>query len=926
MKYVKLAAIIAVSLLASAVVISASDYCLAKTQSTYYTAERVSTIRPGFSSSPRRANEHVALGYDYLWSLVTPQTLPRASRISDANTDWQPVYGQPWKVTDGKYIYPTNDFQAYYESGIDSHGIFQPTLADKSLLVNNLYPEKGPTWGVDDGFGWENGKETMTFIAYYNHHHIWYKVRDIINNLRDAYIYSGDMRYARAGLVLLNRIADIYPSLDLSVYNKEIFRNSHGGSGKGKAIGSIWEPALVSNFLFAYDAFFPALLENDEELVSYLSAKAEQYGLPAINSIDDVRKNIEDNLVRQVLPGVQAGQIHGNFGMHQRALAISAVVLDEPDGYTAKAITYLFQSGDGDILRVLMDVVDKDGYGNEASPSYNGIHRNTLADVAEVLQGYDHYAGADLTKNPKYMKMQSAGTALINLDMYVPSIGDSGGSGKPVAFQHSLPESVNLAGYGYTALRAGERSIDNDTRRVLWMYYGRNSVPHAHRDTLNIGIYAFGLDLSPDLGYPELARAGLPSRVNWTATTLSHNTVLVDKTPQRDQWVAIPKHYDDTDMVKVIDIEAPKAYPAIDLYRRTNIMIKVDDVNSYMVDFFRVKGGNNHHFSFHGAEGSVTVSGLQLIPQAKGTYLSERIAYADEKADNRSGFNYLYNVERDKSPAPQFIVDWDILDTWKVAPAGSDPHLRLTMLGQYTEVALADGKNPRRENLEYRYLIVRRTGSKLNSVFSSVIEPYDGTPFIEKIEQVVVKAAGEIVEQDVQAIRVQLTNGRVDYIINALDPNTEYVVDEKIVCKGFVGVYSEQNGQPLFAYVLDGTRLGPLASPVIDKKAGCLTGKVVDFTRELSSVNEIVVELEDVTNLPRNLDGLSIFVDTDGERNGTYQIQQSSLEDRTLTLNVGDITLIRGWQNANDFSKGYLYDIEPGAQFRIPLSWSMGGL
>lgn len=911
------------------VAITTSGYtvCLAslgeegKTQRTYYTPERIATIKPSLS----RANSHLVNGYEYLWNLVTPQTLPRASRISDdtAPSDWLPISGQPWKVTDGVYVYPTNDFQAYYESGIDEHGIFQPQLADRSLLVNTLYPEKGPTWGVDDGFGWKKGKETLTFVAFYNHRHIWYQIRDILNDLSDAYISTGDIRYARGGLILLNRVADIYPSLDLSVYNKEIFRNSHGGTGKGKAIGSEWEPALTSNFLLAYDAFFPAFAENDAELLAFLSAKAEKYGLGALNSSADIRKNIEDNLLRQVLPAVKAGHLQGNFGTHQRALAISAVVLDEPNGYTAEALTYLFQTGDGDVLRVLVDIIDTDGYGNEASPSYNSIHRRALADVVEVLQGYSRYTGADLSLNPKYIKMQKAGDALINLDMYVPSIGDSGGSGKPVTIKPSMPESVNLPGYGFTALRDGEKNNDGDARRTLWMYYGRNYVPHAHRDTLNIGIYAFGLDLSPDLGYPELARAGLPSRVNWTATTLSHNTVLVDKTPQRDQWVAIPKHYDDTEMVKVIDVEAPKAYPATELYRRTTIMIKADDVNSYMVDFFRVKGGSNHHFSFHGAEGSVSVSGLQLVPQAKGTYLSERIEYADVKADNRSGFNYLFNVERDKNPATQFSVDWDILDTWKVAPADSDPHLRLTMLGEYDEVALADGKNPRRDYLEYRYLIVRKTGRKLDSVFTSVIEPYNKAPFVEQISQVSVKVNGQEVSQDVQAVKVVLANGRVDYIINALDPSIEYLIDDKFVCKGFVGVYSEQNNQLQFAYVLEGTNIGPVNAPVINEILDCLTGTVIDYTRELSTENEISVQLSNANALPCSLNGLSVFVETDGARNGAYQIRQAALDGDVLTLDIGDITLVRSWQNAYDFSKGYLYNIEPGAQYRIPLSWSI---
>ncbi|MGC9327582.1 MAG: hypothetical protein ACP5I1_08105 [Candidatus Hinthialibacter sp.] len=50
--------------------------------------------------------------------------------------------------------FPTNDFQAYYRSGLDEHGVFVPEKADRSLLINQEHPD--PTdplhsFGVDDG-------------------------------------------------------------------------------------------------------------------------------------------------------------------------------------------------------------------------------------------------------------------------------------------------------------------------------------------------------------------------------------------------------------------------------------------------------------------------------------------------------------------------------------------------------------------------------------------------------------------------------------------------------------------------------------------------------------------------------------------------------------------------------------------------------
>lgn len=120
---------------------------------------------------------------------------------------------------------------------------------------------------------------------------------------------------------------------------------------------------------------------------------------------------------------------------------------------------------------------------------------------------------------------------------------------------------------------------------------------------LNLGMYAFGLDLLPDLAYPEQANATDVHSHEWMKNVISHNTVLVDQHKMGNQEVSQPKHFDDSDRVKLMDIEAPKVYPQTELYKRTTAMIKVDDVNSYTVDFFRVKGGDEHHFSFHAAEG-----------------------------------------------------------------------------------------------------------------------------------------------------------------------------------------------------------------------------------------------------------------------------------------------------------------------------------
>ncbi|MFD0711553.1 FIMAH domain-containing protein [Paenibacillus sp. GCM10027626] len=1156
-----------------------------KTRSTLYTPAKVAAARTNAATykwaaamrdaAVSKADQYLAMGLEKLWSFVPGHTLPRSYGVNQALGS--PVTGKeidkygnypykadpinkPWKIVDPSsgYTFPTNDFGAYYESGLDEHGIFQPELADRSLLVNTLYPEKGPTWGVDDGFGWVNEQgNRYTFIAYYVHWFSWYSatglMNDALNNLRDAYLFTGDIKYARAGLVLLDRIADVYPEMDITEHDGTVFLNSHGGTGVGKAVGKIWETTLVKDFLQAYDAFFPAA--DDAQVVQFLSDKAVAYRLTnPKTSGGAIRRNIEDGIVKQVYPGVKAAQIHGNDGMHQSALAMAAVVYDKlPE--TKEWLDFVFQSGGlvsnpwrvtgGNIFNSLVSEVDRDGNGNEAAAGYNALWLSGHQQTADILEGYDKYPEADLYQNVKFRSMYSALLPQIFIERYTNNVGDSGSTGNPgisikmsdmvKAFDkfgdpifaqwayklnndsadgihrdifEANPEqigdkiraaiaeygtltldSVNETGYGLTAMRAGRNvkknfgfsygfpsmtvaqsnadykifdssgtlqfeafdtgafieftfdvpkseqydvdllpfrapsygkyritidgqqltdydffgastdeyvtlgrlqlaagthhikfedigkhesssnykmgvrrlalldaaaraerdnnSSQKNTLRDVTMYYGRSS-GHGHRDTLQIGLHGFGLDLAPDLGYPEFADSVDMHRAQWVNNTISHNTVVVDKRKQEPQHVGQPLHYDNSGSVQLIDVAAPKVYPQTERYRRTTAMIEVDDGNSYAVDFFRVKGGNDHLFSFHGADAIVSTEGLSLTKQADaqgeyaGTYAGADVPFGQRVDDVAgpnymgSGFHWLKNVDRDSDPGEMFSVDWQLKDTWNVdgngAGAQTDAHLRLTMLGELDEVALADGVPPRNKPGNppaLRYLLAKRTatGGNLDSIFTSVLEPYEGSRFIASIEPVALTVNGEpSTGTEARALRVTLKDGRIDTVVSSLDPDMEYTVDGKWLFKGVFGVYSERNGEVVGRYVHDGTRFDPVGEGQ-EAAPAALTGTIDSFTRELSMDNELIVkmDLQDV-NLAA-LTGSMIVIENDGVRNAAYMIRQvTDLGAGRYRIDIGTKTTIRGYADANDYSRGYLYDVAEGAAFRIPLTHQMSGL
>ncbi|MCL2517010.1 MAG: heparinase II/III-family protein [Oscillospiraceae bacterium] len=905
--------------------------------------------------------------------------------------------------------FPSNDFGGYYRLGLDEHGIFNPELArakndalvadgKDGYLKNLLYPEKGDGWGVDDGFGYRTGiiypngaVEMHTYIAYYIHEGLW-NCADSVNNalytFRDAYLCTGEIKYGRAGAILLDRIADFYPGYEYFMWHD--FRDD---LYRGKIKDCIWECFISAEFCLSYDALFPAY--EDTEVIEYLRGKSERFKLDnPKNSAAAIRKNIENGILKTVFESAVDKKICGNFGMTQHAVTAAAVVLDTmPE--TGEWLDWVMAAGEanpsgtcenppklrgGNVLAQLTEIVDRDGMGNESSPGYNNLWNTELIGMAELLYNYDKYPSADLYKNPKFMRMFYPQVPLILADYYTAQIADSGGTanagfcftarqavtafrktGNPIFAQalylingrsvEGLTEGINaedpkkiqtdvlnvikehgelntgsemLTGYGFAVLRDG-------TQGDFWMYFGTADM-HGHSDSLNLGIDAYGLNMAPDLGYPE-ETACQPNRVQWVSATISHNTVTVDEQVQvkyRAGKRGYPLHFDDSGRVKLMDIKQIDTYVQTDEYRRTVVMIKVDDMVSYGIDFFRVTGGNDHIFSFHSQSDQIyETENLSLVPQETGTYADAGVPWGqDPDTDDTkwnpndlrypAGYTWLDQVRRADSPGSGFSVDFAVTDFKQVLKDGGNLHLRMTQLNDFelSEVSVVRGRPPAKPSnpKALEYVLARRTGENLDSLFTTVFEPYKDSRYIAKIENVPVKLikSGNQQHSAVKAVKVTHQNGRADYIVYASDNTAAYRVDDLFDFRGFVGVYIDSSTP--YRYVNDGDIL-------FDKinKPGAYTGKVISFTREMSFENAIQISAEqsvDISELP----GKYIYVENDGVQNGVYRIEKAkTLEDGSIMLDTGKVSLINGFIDRNDYSKGYTYNISPEQKYRIPL-------
>ncbi len=525
--------------------------------------------------------------------------------------------------------------------------------------------------------------------------------------------------------------------------------------------------------------------------------------------------------------------------------------------------------------------------------------------------------------------------------------------------EYDFNKSMILTGYGLAALKDGKlydgggSTGVRDTTRDFWIYFG-GAKSHNHFDTLNLGMEAYGISISPDNGYPEMTGHD-PNRHQWTNTTIAHNAVVVnEKSSNKLYEPAKPLHFDAKDTrVKVMDVEAPDAYGVTDEYRRTVVMVDYDDEISYGIDFFKVHGGDDHLYSFHASSEVIDSysDNLNFYIQPGGTYAGIEAAFGNDPYTNQGdsnaklkyphGYTWLYDVMRaDNAGVSEFWVDYKIKDIVNISrnpKSAMDIHLRVTMLNDFEldEVTFAKGKPPRTTtNLRYmthmNYLLARRKGKSLDTLFTTVLEPYNKTRYVSEISQVDITPLEDIRERDkAKAVKVELTDGRIDYVVYAQDDDVTYRITDadtgySFDFRGFVGVWTVRENETgdgyenVYNYINDGDVIGDAAY-----EAGAVCGEVADFTRKLEFDNFIEVKFDEPFLYGADtLSDRMINVEYEGLGNAAYLIENATLSEDGLsaTLDIGSVTPIASYADNYNPNAGFNYDIAVGDRFEIALS------
>ena len=986
--------------------------------------------------------------------LLSEEAIAMEGPGEEYSEDWYKYYGYGVK---GGYLY--NDL--YYDMVGTPSGPVRYT------------PESGETperWAVDDGYGYftgrryENGvREVHAYIPYFNHFGVYYFggtgiVAGGLSTLGSAYLLTGDEKYGRLGAIILDRVADVYPDMDLSVWMQGDLRypNSTGGSRSGKDLGRIWAGFPAEIYADSYDIFYP--MYDDPEVIAYLSEKAAYYGMENDKtSAIKLRKNGEDGICRAIFEGAEKAHIYGNFGLHQNAVIKAAIALDDAKD-TAEMIDWLYaaQATDGntynlggDVSSRLIDELYREGM-NRESPYYNQMALEDLIDAAVALERYaDATGGVDkimLLQHPKYIQQFNVFQKLTLVHRGVKSFADTGSPlnyesypksagfikafnatkgddesnprfeenlkmaqhlwliyGEELRDQHydiytKNPESIYeevkalidkygeydydkstiLTGYGIGVLRDGAlydtvgiTGVRDTTRDFMMNFSGHNQ--HNHSDMLDLQIESYGIGLTYDFGYAEFMVTGDPHSSQLTGATIGHNTVVVDETNSKtpaDGTPQDPLHFDALDTrVKVMDARTPDAYTKLKDYRRTIVMIDYDDEVSYGVDFFRVDGGSDHLYTFSLAantrpERSDNIKD-KFVKQVdepqdtwrydhgnyypKSSYAGPTVQFGEDPGTPTgtrvypNGYTWMYDVERADNPeVSEFWLDWAIEDFRNFSRNPNlDLRLRMTMLNDFNvdEISLTsllpqrNAKNAAIDHFEK--VLIRRKGEELDSLFTTVYEPYKtGDRYVTDIEQVAIARTGgaeEGANDLAKAVKVTLGENRVDYVVYATNRDVIYTItdgDLSFEFAGFVGVWTvDAEGNNTYSYLNDGSILGEGENKV-ENAESAVTGKIVDFQKELSLDNWVDIEFdremseEEVQGLVDRM----IIPDIDKAGNSNYLIEKiTKTGANTARIDLGGITTIDGFADSNDESKGYAYILEEDAAFEIPMSYEDRG-
>ncbi|HID76449.1 MAG TPA: hypothetical protein EYP56_10680 [Planctomycetaceae bacterium] len=692
-----------------------------------------------------------------------------------------------------------------------------------------------------------------------------------------AYVRTGDRRYAHKALVALCRLAVEYAYLATMTHHRhrnnvrqvERLGQSRFAEGpflrrSGFTTYPIEQPGQLISHALAYDRIFP-VIDQDEEIIRFLRRKGFD-----VETHEDVRRFIEENLFAVWMQGVMDGACSSNEPREQEAILQAALVLDYQRG--TDFIDWLYDGG-GRMRVFVPNDYFRDGSPYEATGGYNSIHVTGLPPVVDGMEELRRLR-AELYPESRYPRLSTIRRYrhifdfcmdTVTIDRTYPQIGDSGTwpsyeklpkitwhSASAAALEHAYrlfgdpkfawalansrgwrpsqnfpftrdqiereaakwPDDWNDAsalfdGYGIAILRSGS----GDDKRALWMRYGR-ARSHVQDDLMDIGLDAYQGVLLSSMGYPR----------NWNYWERSWATHIVARQIPFVPMTAQAQLFGEAGPVGVFEARAQalvdrvssgQGYqlPPDQWQRRLVALIDVGPKRFYCVDFYRICGGRDHWWAFHCQEGDFRTGDIKLIPQEGGTLAGPDVPYGDPEWLKANGCSH--GVYGWSGPMFPFAHLYHVRRGTPAGPwwadwnlkTGHGLHLRLTVVdADGSEVNICDGRAPAGGPYEMKWIMLHNEA-----------EPPARTQVVTLIEPYLGQPAIRQVrplelsgddEQGFAARACQVdTDEFVDTLLFSADAKVRRRADGEWRFAGRFGFFREQKGVPVAITLVGGTEL-----------------------------------------------------------------------------------------------------------------------
>ena len=657
---------------------------------------------------------------------------------------------------------------------------------------------------------------------FFRAHILMFKRGWILNQCRDlavAYAATGKPEYARRAALILDQIAQYYPHYPAMKQWITTFEFPAKQEPPWPRAGGKWGRWMESeipedSLIYAYDLIY------DSPVLDELS-QARGY---------DVRENIESNFLKATWEYVQTfGEFTDNIApSYLISAARIGQVINEPH-YVHWAYHWLKE--------ILYGGCFYDGMWHEA-PSY---HYQTLVRVGwdfDELTGYSDPPGyVDAVYGERFDNLDpKRDNPFIARALDAPAVLDlPTGVSTPVHDtwaneQRSKPRMETIStitpGYGHASLGRGTAGDQIQTQLHFSGAYG-----HSHLDCLNLLLFAKGREMLCDLGYTHTQVR------KWNISTIAHNLVAIDRRDQRggNSDGDLLAYYPDLNGVSMVEADGVRAYgdiEGVDLYRRLLLTVPVSASDAYVVDIFRVQGGQTHDWLLHGSgDDDMTATCDIDLPGHLETMLEEGEAWVEPR-DEQSQFN-VWGVLRGMAAG---AADGAVTTTFTYLDEPAKAVRAHVTADGPMQVFLGKSLSPRRAGNDTQkafdywmpQLVVRRQGEgPLRSCFAAVEEPFDGKPFIGKVERVALTPA------DANAVALRITHGStVDTIISTMDeaPYPERSTADGVRLQGRLGLLRTVGGVPTGGWLFEG---GALSADgwSIEPERSAYTGGISDDVR-----------------------------------------------------------------------------------------------